>query len=69
MGWAGPSWGEGPAQARSVEEHQGFFHSHMLYGSCQLSEGLYTRLLKAHRDREQALGKVVIEAFVVETLV
>lgn len=56
-----PGW-----RLRQVEEHPGFLHSHMPYGSHQHSEGLPTRLLQVHRTVRKALGKAMLEMFIIE---
>ena len=56
-----PGW-----RLRQVEEHPGFLHSHMPYGSHQHSEGLPTRLLQVHRTIRKALGKAVLEMIIIE---
>lgn len=56
-----PGW-----RLRQVEEHPGFLHSHTPYGSHQHSEGLPTRLLQVHRTIRKALGKAMLEMFIIE---
>lgn len=56
-----PGW-----RLRQVEEHPGFLHSHMPYGSHQHSEGLPTRLLQVHRTIRKALERAVLEMIIIE---